>query len=66
MRDASARDPLELWRGIDDAIWREAARVGEPARPIAPVAVPAAAHVPPPCRSGGKRPGQQKPLLESV
>jgi hypothetical protein len=25
------RDHLELWRGIDDAVWREAARPVQPA-----------------------------------
>lgn len=26
MREMPVRDHLELWRGIDDAVWREAAR----------------------------------------
>lgn len=35
-----AIDPLELWRGIDDAIWREAARAfAGPARPV-PIPAP--------------------------
>ncbi len=37
MRDPSASDPLALWRGIDDAVWREAARPTWPEPPVAPV-----------------------------
>jgi hypothetical protein len=43
MRQAPATDHLELWRGIDDAVWREAARIAPPPRltaapprPVAP------------------------------
>jgi hypothetical protein len=33
MRHAPAADHLDLWRGIDDAVWREALRLAPPPRP---------------------------------
>jgi hypothetical protein len=35
MRQAPATDHLDLWRGIDDAVWREAGRIAPPPRPDA-------------------------------
>ena len=44
MRDTPASDHLDLWRGIDDAIWREAARAPQQVRPcVSPVRVTFAA-----------------------
>ena len=31
MQARAATDPLALWRGIDDAVWREAAAAPRPA-----------------------------------
>ena len=36
-------DPLALWRGVDDAVWREAARNSPPVRVVLPRATPTAA-----------------------
>lgn len=37
MRQNAAADHLDLWRGIDDAVWREALRIApSPSRSIAP------------------------------
>jgi hypothetical protein len=64
MRDSPACDHLELWRGIDDAIWREASRA-EAAR--ASVAASLAAAPPAPSRRVPRgQPGLQTPLLEAV
>jgi hypothetical protein len=42
MRPQPTTDPLALWRGIDDAAWREALRQS----PMAAVALPALPAVP--------------------
>jgi hypothetical protein len=41
MQNQAAADPLDLWRGIDDAVWREALRAAPPAAIRIPVLVPA-------------------------
>jgi len=38
MRPEPASDPLALWRGIDDAVWREATRVAAPPLRVAATA----------------------------
>lgn len=43
MREHATDDPLALWRGVDDAVWREAARP-----PAAPPPPPRAAPAPVP------------------
>ncbi len=45
MRQEPAADHLDLWRGIDDAVWREAARAMP--RRAAPPPIPSLASPPP-------------------